>query len=93
MAMGFLGGAEGKESTCYVGDLGMITGLGRFPGGGHGNPFQYSCLENPQAKEPGTEESGGLQSQRVRHDCATKHSTALRRPARISINTRGKDTL
>ena len=28
-------------------DLGLIPGLGRSPGGGHGNPFQYSCLENP----------------------------------------------
>ena len=53
LAMGFPGGAEGKESTCYVGDLGVITGLGRFPGGGHGNPLQYFCLENPQAKESG----------------------------------------
>ena len=26
---------------------GLIPGLGRFPGGGHGNPLQYSCLENP----------------------------------------------
>ena len=31
----------------FVGDLGSIPGLGRFPGRGHGNPFQYSCLENP----------------------------------------------
>ena len=30
-----------------VGDLGLISGLGRSPGGGHGNPLQYSCLENP----------------------------------------------
>ena len=30
-----------------VGDLGSIPGLGRSPGGGHGNPLQYSCLENP----------------------------------------------
>ena len=37
----------GKESACNVGDLGSIPGLGRSPGGGHGNPFQYSCLENP----------------------------------------------
>ena len=37
-----------KESACNVGDLGsMIPELGRSPGGGHGNPFQYSCLENP----------------------------------------------
>ena len=41
---GFPGGSEGKESACNVGDLGSIFGLGRSPGGGHGNPFQYSCL-------------------------------------------------
>ena len=34
------------ESTCSVRDLGSISGLGRSPGGGHGNPLQYSCLEN-----------------------------------------------
>ena len=28
-------------------DMGLISGLGRSPGGGHGNPVQYSCLENP----------------------------------------------
>ena len=28
-------------------DLGLIPGLGRSPGGGHGNPLEYSCLENP----------------------------------------------
>ena len=35
-----------KKFACNVGDLGSISGLGRFPGRGHGNPFQYSCLEN-----------------------------------------------
>ena len=45
--LGFPGGSEGKESTCNVGDLGSIPGLGRSPGGGHGNPLQCSCLENP----------------------------------------------
>ena len=44
--MGFPGGSEGKESACNSGDLGSIPGLGRSPGGGHGNPLQYSCLEN-----------------------------------------------
>ena len=43
---GFPGGSDGKESACSVGDLGSIPGLGRSPGGGHGNPPQYSCLEN-----------------------------------------------
>ena len=40
---------SGKESACHVGDegdIGLIHGLGRSPGGGHGNPLQYSCLEN-----------------------------------------------
>ena len=44
--MGFSGGSDGKESACNVGDLGSITWLGRSPGEGHGNPLQYSCLEN-----------------------------------------------
>ena len=44
---GFPGGSDGKESTCNVGDLGSIPEFGRSPGGGHGNPLQYSCLENP----------------------------------------------
>ena len=45
--LGFLGGSDGKESACNVGDLGLIPGLRRSPVGGHGNPLQYSCLENP----------------------------------------------
>ena len=36
----------GKDSVCNAGDPGSIPGLGRFPGEGNGNPFQYSCLEN-----------------------------------------------
>ena len=32
-------------------DMGLIPGLGRFPGGGHGNPLQYSYLENPTDRE------------------------------------------
>ena len=45
--MGFLSGSDGKESTCNLEDLGLITGLGISPGGGLGNPLQCSCLENP----------------------------------------------
>ena len=45
--MFFPGGSEVKASACNVGDVGSITGSGRFPGEGNGNPFQYSCLENP----------------------------------------------
>ena len=36
-----------KVSAYSVGDLGLIPGLGRSPRGGHGNPLQYSCMENP----------------------------------------------
>jgi len=43
---GFLCGSAGKESTCNVGDLGLIPVLGRPPGEGKDHPLQYSCLEN-----------------------------------------------
>ena len=67
--IGFPDSSVGKESACNVGDLGSIPWLGRFPGGGYGNPFQYSCSEEFVGPQ-----SMGLQ--RVRHDWATKHSTA-----------------
>ena len=38
------------ECSCNVGDLGLIPGLGRSPGGRHGNPLQYSWLENPHGQ-------------------------------------------
>ena len=47
---GFLRGSNGKESACNAGDLGSIPRLGRSPGGGHGNPPQYSGLENPHGQ-------------------------------------------
>ena len=43
--------SDGKESACSVRDLHSIPRLGRAPGGGHDNPFQYSCLENPMDRE------------------------------------------
>ena len=45
--MGFPCGSASKESACSLRDLGSIPGLGRSPEEGHGNLFQYSCLENP----------------------------------------------
>jgi len=44
---GFPGDSADKESTCHAGAMGWIPGSGRSPGGGNGNPLQYSCLENP----------------------------------------------
>ena len=46
--LGFPGGSVGKEPR--VGDLGSIPGLGHSPEGGHGNPLQDSCLENPHGQ-------------------------------------------
>ena len=40
-------GPDSKESTYNAGDPGLISGLGRSPGEGNGNPLQYSCLGNP----------------------------------------------
>ena len=42
----FPNGSTGKESTCNVGDLGLIPRSGRSPGEGNGYPLQYSGLEN-----------------------------------------------
>ena len=49
--MGFPGDASVKETAASAGDvrdIGSIPGLGRSPGGGLGNPLQYSCLKNPK---------------------------------------------
>ena len=44
--VGFPDGSDGKEAACSAGELGSIPGSGRSPRGGHGNPLQYSSLEN-----------------------------------------------
>ena len=55
-----------KTPPANAGDVGLIPGLGRSPGGGNGNPLQYSCLKNAMDEEPGGLQSMGLQ--RVGHD-------------------------
>ena len=45
------GSSAGKESACNAGDLGSTPELGRSPGERHGNPLQYSCLENSMDRE------------------------------------------
>ena len=47
---GFPGGSEGKQSVCDAGDLCLIPGLGRSPGGRNGNTVQYFCLKNPNGQ-------------------------------------------
>ena len=60
---GFSDGSDSKESACNMEDLGLIPGLGRFPGEGTSYALQYYCLENPWTEEPGGLQSVG--SQRV----------------------------
>ena len=73
--MGFPGGSDGKESACNVGDQGLIPGLGRSPGGGHGHPLQYSYLKNPH----GQRSLVGLQSM------GSQSQTRLSDPAQNSM--------
>ena len=47
----YCNGSDGKESACNAGDLDLIPGSGRSPGDWNGEPFQYSCLENPMDRE------------------------------------------
>ena len=73
--MGFPSGSLGKEPACNAGDagdMGSIPGLGRPHGGGHGNPFQYSCLEDPMGR--GAWQATFHRLQRVGHDSA-QHSS------------------
>ena len=58
-----------SESACNARDPGLTPGSGRSSGEGHGNTFQYSCLENPMDR-------GAWRAHRVRHDWATNTATA-----------------
>ena len=57
---------SGEESTFKAGNVALIPGLERPPGGEHGNPLWCFCLENPMEEEPGRLQSIG--SQRVGHN-------------------------
>ena len=68
--VGFPHSSVGKESACSAGDLGSISGSGRSPGEGNGNPLQHSCLENPMDRGAWQATVHGVT--RVRHDLVTK---------------------
>ena len=69
--MAFPIGSAGKEFACNAGDLGWISELGRSPGVGHGNPLQYSCLENSHGQRSLVGYSPWCCQ--VRQDWVTKH--------------------
>ena len=74
---GFPGGTMVKNLPANAGDtgdMGSIPGSGRSPGGGHGNPLQYSCLENPMDRGAWWATAHGVA--RAKHDLETKLSTA-----------------
>ena len=73
--LGFPGGLVSEESACSAGDTGdkcSIPGLERSPGGGYGNPLQYSCWRLPWTEEPGGLQSLGLKGSDTTE--ATEHS-------------------
>ena len=64
----------GKESTYNAEDSGLIPEFRRSPGGGHGNPLQYSCPENPHGQR-----SLAGYSPRIGHDQATEQSIGIQK--------------
>ena len=73
--LGFPDSSAGKEFACNAGDLRLIPGLGRCPGEGRGNPFQYSCLENPHGQRglAGYSPWGGKESDTTEGLSAAQH--------------------
>ena len=65
--LGFPGSSNSKEYACNAGDQGSVSGLGRSPGEGNGNPLQYSCLENPM--------DGGARPATVHGGCKGSNTT------------------
>ena len=74
---GFPGGSAGKESACNVGDLGSILGLGRSSGGGHGNPLQCSCLENPMDRGAWRASVHGATKSQTRLNDSAQHTAVF----------------
>ena len=71
-----------KNPPANAGDVALIPGLGRSPGGGHGNPLQYSCLENPHGQRSlvGYSPWGCT---RVRHNLVTKQQERTLKPKEV----------
>ena len=64
--LGFPGGSDCKESSCNEGDLGLLPGLGRSPGDGHGNLFHFLAWRIPRTEEPAGLQSIGSQKSQTR---------------------------
>ena len=80
-----------KESNCKAGDPGSTPGLGRYPGGRHGNPLQYSCLENPMTEEPGSLQSWSCKEFGMTD--VTEHAHAFLNKSYIIVTKKMQSTL
>ena len=84
-------GAGGKEPACRGGDVsdqGSIPGSGRSPGGGHGNPLRYSCLENPMHRGAWRATVHGVAASRTQlHSWAHTHACCISENSAVSIKT------
>ena len=78
LILDFPGSSDGKDSACNAGDLGLIPGVGRYPGGGHSNPLRYSYLENGQGSLAGYSPWG----------CKESHMTEQLSTAQCSSQTK-----
>ena len=88
---GFPGGSDGKESAYHAGDLGLIPGLGRsLPGGGNGNPFQYSCLETLMDRGAWWATVHGVAKSQTLTE-ATQQTQGLRQPRPCPPGKRGRN--
>ena len=72
MTRGFPGGSVVSNLAASTGDAGSISGLGRCPGEGNGNPFQYFCLGNPMVRGAWQVTVLPRDCKRVRHNLVTK---------------------
>ena len=89
--LGFLGGSVVKDLPANAGDLGSILGLGRSPGGGHGNPLQYSCLWNPTDREAWQATVYGAAKSQTQLSDWAQHSTLLVRGTAFPVTSSTSD--
>ena len=93
--MGFPGSSSGKESTCNTGNPGSIPELRGSPGGGHGNPLQYSCLESHrQRSQVGYSSLGCKESDATEWLSTAQHDSSFLQSLLYSSKaggTRGKE--
>ena len=89
--LGLPGGSAVKNPPANAGDMGLIPGLRRFPGGGNGNPLQYTCLENPMDRGAWwvTVHGGHKESAMTEHICTSVLTIWVKSKLGQKVNSRG----